>query len=140
MNNYIENVFNGLDPNIDIKEVNFKVIKSTMYFFVERNIEETKDLLTRLSSLCLSLNNSEVPGVGHWTFNANKFNGKLKALPESYYDDGYTEFEAELLYNSNARKIECGRLIKNNGSFDEIIYIINDKLYVDRNGYELIFD
>lgn len=140
MDKYIENVFTGFDPNIDIKEVRFKIINATMYFFVERNIEKYKALVTRLSSECLKLNESDVSGVGHWTFNSNNFSGKLKALPESYFDDGYTEFEIELLYNSHIRKIECGRLVKDNGSFDEIIYILNDKLYVDRNGYELIFD
>lgn len=139
-------ILNGEDPYIGISEVRFKTIDATMYFFVDKNIEKENALVVRLSDLCTRLNNSEVPGVGHWTFKATTSSDRLRSLPESCLENGYTEFERDLVSNYNVN-VECGRLIRDNGKFDEIVYFVNNpkgsKLkftIIDRNGYELEFE
>ena len=142
--NMLELILRGEHPEYGIKEVRFNTIDATMYFFITKKANEERDLLIRLSNLCERLNKSEIPGVGHWSMACGKtFSEILRMLPESYLEDGYTDFERELFDNYNA-DIECGRLIRDNGNFDEIVYKIkinkNKFILVDRNGYELIFD
>lgn len=120
MKQMLINILNNEHPEYGIEEIRFNKINATAYFFTFKR------------SSC-----AEDPKP------------YLKCLPESYYDDGFTEWEKEVFEPFQRVNLRCCRLIRDNGNFDEIVYYADNnqlvdgeykRVFIDRNGYELIFN
>ena len=120
MKDLLINILNGEHPEYGIEEVRLNNINATAYFFKFKR------------GLC-----------------SEDTKPYLKCLPESYYDDGFTEWEREVFEPFQSIWLRCCRLIRDNGNFDEIVYYSDGKqmidgqykrAFIDRNGYELEFE
>jgi len=115
----IKRILNGEDADIGVEYVRFNKINADVYFFVIKTGIQKGERICRLFST-----------------------------------QDQTEWENEELNNfANYNGLECAYIIRDNGNFEDFVYhtdgikitdidgiTTHRKAWIDRNGYELIFD